>query len=85
MPRRNRWRKWSCVALDKRGRQPGPVTGHADLSMTQRDIHLGLAALDSAVSQLGELQGPAPSGRGVGEARPARQRVERSEQPSLIT
>jgi len=44
------------------------LAGHADLSMTQRYMHLSPAALDAAIRLLEQAAGAARSGRDVGEA-----------------
>ena len=44
------------------------LAGHADLSMTQRYMHLSPAALDAAIRLLEQPAGPARSGRDVADA-----------------
>jgi integrase len=54
-----------CSHLSMRGapaRAIQELAGHADLTMTQRYMHLSPAALDSAVRLLEQPAGPAPSG-----------------------
>jgi hypothetical protein len=60
-----------CSHLAMRGapaRAIQELAGHADLTMTQRYMHLSPAALDSAIRLLEQPAGPARSGRSVAEA-----------------
>jgi len=60
-----------CSHLAMRGapaRAIQELAGHADLSMTQRYMHLSPAALDSAIRLLEQPAGPTRSGRAVAEA-----------------
>jgi integrase len=59
-----------CSHLAMRGapaRAIQELAGHADLTMTQRYMHLSPAALDSAIRLLEQPAGPARSGREVPE------------------
>ena len=59
-----------CSHLSMRGapaRAIQELAGHADLTMTQRYMHLSPAALDSAIRLLEQPTGPARSGREVPE------------------
>jgi hypothetical protein len=59
-----------CSHLAMRGapaRAIQELAGHADLTMTQRYMHLSPAALDSAIRLLEQPAGPARSGRNVGD------------------
>ena len=60
-----------CSHLAMRGapaRAIQELAGHADLTMTQRYMHLSPAALDSAIRLLEQPAGPARSGRDVADA-----------------
>src|SRR6476660_2982017 len=60
-----------CSHLAMRGapaRAIQELAGHADLTMTQRYMHLSPAALDSAIRLLEQPAGPVRSGRGVADA-----------------
>jgi integrase len=60
-----------CSHLAMRGapaRAIQELAGHADLSMTQRYMHLSPAALDAAIRLLEQPAGPARSGRDAAEA-----------------
>jgi len=60
-----------CSHLAMRGapaRAIQELAGHADLSMTQRYMHLSPAALDAAIRLLEQPAGPMRSGRDVAEA-----------------
>jgi Phage integrase family len=64
-------RRTFCSHLSMRGapaRAIQELAGHADLTMTQRYIHLSPAALDSAIRLLEQPAGPVRSGRNVAEA-----------------
>ena len=60
-----------CSHLAMRGapaRAIQELAGHADLTMTQRYMHLSPAALDSAIRLLEQPAGPVRSGHGVADA-----------------
>ena len=60
-----------CSHLAMRGapaRAIQELAGHADLTMTQRYMHLSPAALDSAIRLLEQPAGPPRSGRSVADA-----------------
>jgi hypothetical protein len=57
-----------CSHLAMRGAPPRAIqelAGHKDLSMTQRYMHLSLAALDAAIRLLERPAGPVQPGRVV--------------------
>ena len=67
----HRLRHTFCSHLAMRGapaRAIQELAGHADLTMTQRYMHLSPAALDSAIRLLEQPAGPVRSGRGVADA-----------------